>query len=61
MGGKKEQIRIFTSTASKPDVFENRVNQYIERLAVDEEVTDYQYDISLADGTLIAIFRIKKG
>ena len=58
-----KKIKVITMTISKPDMFEDRINTVIEKMANDKNVTSYTVDIRLSGETLLGViqFETEKG
>lgn len=55
-----ESIKIISMTAEKPEMFEEKVNELLQKLQVDKNVKKFNYNVLYSDGRLIAVFQIEK-
>ena len=55
-----KRLKIIPMTAEKPEIFEEKVNELLQKLEADKQVKTFDYNVLYSDGRLIAVFQIEK-
>lgn len=54
-----KKIKIITGTSSKPELFEEKINELLRELDDDERIEDYNINIFFSEGSVLCIVELK--
>ena len=52
------KVKLVTGTATKPDIFEDRMNELLCELENDKRVKEYSYEVLFSDNSILGVVKI---